>query len=322
LTAARDNGISGEVMSEIMAFLEGRVLFDEPLSRHTYIGAGGPASVLCRVKERKALSGLVALAGRNGIPLVTLGMGSNVLPSDEGLAGVIVILNGEFGRIEIKEGAVKAGAAVRLSVLAERAMREELSGLEFAQGIPGTLGGGVIGNAGAGGESVGALVSEIGFLDEKGSPFSVSRESLRFSYRSSNARSLGKVVTDVSMTLAKGSRQAIAAKMKDFADKRKDQPLDAPNAGCIFKNPEGHPPAGMLLDQCGLKGLRVGSFEVSPRHANFIVNRGGGTTAHAVELILKMRREVYAKFGVVLETEVVMLDSGGRVVPLPEPAAC
>jgi len=201
-------------------------------------------------------------------------------------------------------------------------MREELSGLEFAQGIPGTLGGAVIGNAGAGGEAVGDLVEEIDFLDDKGSQFSVSREELKFSYRFSNVRSLGAVVTHVSLRLEKGSRPAIGGKMGDFAEKRKSQPLDSQSAGCIFKNPEGHPPAGMLIDQCGLKGLRVGEFEISSRHANFIVSRGGGTTAQAVELIVKIRGEVFRKVGVVLEPEVIMLGEDGRILELPEPAAC
>jgi UDP-N-acetylmuramate dehydrogenase len=284
---------------------------DEPLSRHTSMGTGGPADAFCRVGSGETLRALLVLLAGTGLPRLVLGRGTNILPSDAGFRGVVLALDGDFSRMVFDGNAAESGAAVTLAEFTEEAARHGLGGLEFTAGIPGSLGGSLIGNAGMAGEALGDLVERVDLMMDDGSIRGIPREQAGFAYRSSALAGAGTVVLGARFRLPARSRAEIAERVKSYAAKRREQPYDLRSAGCIFKNPAGHS-AGQLIDQSGLKGVRAGAMEISDRHANFIVNRGGGTSAQAMELAELMARTVREKTGVVLEPEVRFIDEVGR----------
>lgn len=298
-------------LAEMLRNLLGNdLLLDEPLNRHTSMGTGGPADAFCRVGSGEVLRTLLVLLAGTGLPRMVLGRGTNILPSDGGFRGVVVSLGGDFSRTVFEGGVAEAGAAVTLASFAEEAARHGLGGLEFTAGIPGSLGGSLIGNAGTAGEALGDLVERIDLMLDDGSMRAVAREGAGFSYRSSALSGMGGIVLGARFRLPSRSRAEISDRMKEYTARRKDQPVDWRSAGCIFKNPPGHS-AGQLIDQSGLKGARAGAMEISDRHANFMVNRGGGTTADAAKLAGMVRRGVREKFGVRMEMEIRLVDEDG-----------
>ncbi len=283
-----------------------KVLTEEPMSRHTSFRIGGPAKRMAFPRDAGELGMLVSLGQDCGARPLVIGNGTNLLVSDEGLDRLVIETSGvNLLKRGPKPGMVTAGCGVSLARLADFACKERLSGLEFAHGIPGTVGGAVCMNAGAyGGEMKQVLQSasvlfsgfELRFLEV---------ESLKLGYRRSLLTECpDTVVVTADFLLTPGDPEKIRETMQELMQRRKTtQPLDLPSAGSTFKRPEGHF-AGTLIDQCGLKGLTAGGAQVSEKHAGFIVNRGGATCADVQELIRLVQERVFAQTGVRLEPEV------------------
>lgn len=284
-----------------------KVMFlkDEMMSKHTTFKIGGPADLFIEVNNLKELKEILSITKENKIPVLTIGKGSNLLVSDKGIRGVVLKLSGDFSRIEVlDDNKIKCGSAVPLARLCKEALENSLTGLEFAFGIPGCVGGAVFMNAGAyGGEMKDVIVSATHItecLDEE----TITNDQMQLSYRSSIYSKSNNIITSVVLRLNKGDKDKIRSSMDDFMGRRKSkQPLEYPSAGSVFKRPQGYY-AGTLIEECGLKGRSVGGAMVSRKHAGFIVNTGGATCSDVLELIEIIRDEVKQKAGVLLECEV------------------
>lgn len=277
----------------------------EPMSRHTTFQIGGPADRLVTVEAVSQLKGLLAVLREEGMPFLLLGKGSNLLVSDRGIRGAVLLLSGELKRVELLSGGlVRAGAGASLASVCAFARDRGLTGLEFAWGIPGSVGGAAYMNAGAYGGEMKDVMERVFHLSPAGEEGSASGEKLRFSYRKSRYTGGREVITSVEYRLSPGDPAQIAAQMEDLMARRKGkQPYDMPSAGSVFKRPAGYY-AAALIEECGLKGRQVGGAQVSPKHAGFIVNTGGATCADVLELIRQIQREVYERKGVRLEPEI------------------
>ena len=280
----------------------------EPMNRHTTFRIGGPADLFLTAPDEAALSAVCRRADEMETPLFPLGNGSNLLVSDSGFRGAVVALGEGFRRIEpIGDASVSCGAGVSLAALCTWAKNQQLSGLEFAWGIPGSVGGAAFMNAGAYGHSVSEAIVSCSHVCEDGSPGSRNAEELGFGYRRSSYSSGGSIITSAVFRLRAGEREAIGAEMEDYAARRKaKQPLELPSAGSVFKRPEGHF-AGALIEQCGLKGKQIGGAAVSEKHAGFIVNLGGATCCDVKRLIALIQETVLRETGVGLECEIRFL---------------
>jgi len=289
-----------------------RVRPAEPLSRHTSFRIGGPADVLVSPDSVDELALVIRVASAHGVPLTVLGGGSNVLVGDGGIRGVVVKLAGEFRRVQWRAAGpvtmARAGAAVQLGRLARAAVTRGLAGLEYAEGIPGTVGGATFMNAGAYGGEVAAAVADVEGLDGDGTRVRFDREMLAFRYRRAELPR-GVLVTAVRFRLAADDPAAVAARMDDVRSRRvASQPHGRPNSGSMFKNPRGDH-AGRLIEAAGLKGERVGRARISEQHANFIVNEGGARAADVKALMDTVQRAVWEWRGVWLEPEVRLVGS-------------
>ena len=292
-----------EKVKEYLPDLE--MVCDEPMSAHTSFRIGGPARRMAFPATKAQLVLLVSFAKECGAETLVIGNGTNLLAPDEGLDRLVIDLSRRMTAIrEGEHGVLEADAGVRLSRLAEQARKMGLTGLEFAHGIPGTLGGAVCMNAGAYDGEMRQVVESVTALYDDGVR-TLGREELDFGYRRSVfTRDTGAVVLSAKLRLRPGDPEAIRARMEELmARRKKSQPLEYPSAGSTFKRPEGYY-AGTLIDQCGLKGRAVGGAQVSEKHAGFIINRGGATSADVRELIRQVQETVWAEKGVQLEPEV------------------
>lgn len=281
------------------------VFADEPMSRHTSFRIGGNADLLVAVNESEQLAGLLELAKEKELPMMMVGNGSNLLVSDAGIRGVVARLTGEFGAVEyLGDGLLRAGAGASLSNFCLAALENSLTGLEFAWGIPGSVGGAVFMNAGAYGGEMKDVVTEVEYVTADGFIDKLTNEQCGFVYRGSFFQQSDCIITSVTVKLNEGDADKIKATMDDILGRRKDkQPLEMPSAGSVFKRPEGHF-AGGLIEQCGLKGYSIGGAQVSEKHAGFIVNKGGATCKDVLDLIKHIQDTVLANTGVTLECEV------------------
>jgi UDP-N-acetylmuramate dehydrogenase len=282
----------------------------EPLARYASMKIGGPADFFVEVENGIALAQLLPLLKHHRTPLCFLGNGSNVLISDRGVRGAVIRLAGGFKRAEWKEEGevvwLEAGAACALTQLVREAARRGCAGLEFAEGIPGTVGGALVMNAGAYGSEFEKIVDSVDGLDADGRAIRTSREDMTFSYRDSHW-SAGAVVTRVRMRLRKEEATQVSSKVHALVAKRKSsQPSGYPNSGSMFRNPPGDF-AGRLIEATGLKGKRIGRAQISERHANFIVNLGGAKAEEVRSLMELARAEVKKQFAVELLAEVKLL---------------
>jgi UDP-N-acetylmuramate dehydrogenase len=289
------------------------VLFDEPMSRHTTFRIGGPGDALVTVKTEQEIRDVVLWAGEKGYPIVILGAGSNLLVKDGGIRGLILKLAGDFEAIQLLPQAngsgarIKTGAAVPLRRLAKYAIDEGLAGVSFGLGIPGTVGGALRMNAGAWGGCMADSTVSIRVLNRRGELLSLDREQLRFSYRRLELEE-GAIILNGQFKLLRRDREALQQEAVQMQKQRKSsQPLSLPSAGSVFRNPLEEKPAGELIDQAGLKGLRVGGAEVSTVHANFIVNRGNARASDVLTLMRQIREAIRERFGVDLEPEVTIV---------------
>ncbi|MGB7949617.1 MAG: UDP-N-acetylmuramate dehydrogenase [Candidatus Binatia bacterium] len=287
-----------------------KVKVAEPLARYTSMKVGGPADFFIDVENSGALAQVLRTLREAGTPVCLLGNGSNVLISDRGIRGAVIHLVGEFKRVEwFPEGEVtrvKAGAACAVTQLVREAARKGCAGLEFAEGIPGTVGGALFMNAGAYGSEFEKVIDRVDGLTGEGEPIRLSRNEMTFTYRDSHMPP-GVVVTEVELRLRQEDAATVSAKLRELVIKRKSsQPTGYPNSGSMFRNPPGDF-AGRLVEAAGLKGKRIGNAQISERHGNFIVNVGGARGEDVRRLMDLARREVKARFGVELEPEVRLL---------------
>lgn len=285
-----------------------QVLEHEPMARHTTMRVGGPAEILFSPASEGELLFAVREAKRAGAPFRIIGNGSNLLVLDGGLPGLTIRLGEAFSKISVDGNRIRAQAGALLSRVAAAARDASLTGLEFASGIPGSAGGGMAMNAGAYGGQLSDVFEGCRALDpETGIISALGPAEMALGYRESAALSRGLIVTEAAFRLTAGDRTAIQAKMDDLSARRREkQPLNLPSAGSTFKRPEGHF-AGALIEQAGLKGLRVGGACVSEKHAGFVVNDRGATARDVLDLIRLVQARVLEHSGVRLETEVRIL---------------
>ena len=282
----------------------------EPLARYTSIKVGGPADYFLEVEKAQALLQTLSLLRDHKVPFSLLGNGSNVLVSDLGVRGAVIRLGKEFRQIEwqeMEQGVwVAVGAACPVPQLVRQAARRGYGGLEFAEGIPGSVGGALVMNAGAYGSEMEKIVERVEAVTNIGEPVGFNREEMIFSYRDSHLPS-GIIVTRVTLRLLKAKVEEVGLKVQELVQRRKkSQPSGHPNSGSMFRNPPGDF-AGRLIEAAGLKGRRLGRAAISDRHANFIVNLGGAKAEEVRGLMEITQAEVKKKFGVKLQPEVRFL---------------
>lgn len=283
------------------------VLENEPMSRHTTFRTGGPASLFIRLENKDQLVEVMALIKKLGTEFFVLGNGSNLLISDEGFDGVVISLS-KLNDIHLEgDNDIYAEAGAMNSQIAAFARDNGLKNFEFAAGIPGTIGGAMIMNAGAYGGEMKLVTRSVTVLSPEGEIMVLDNASMEFGYRSSAIKGRGYIVISVLLSLEKGDKETITQNMQELAAKRREkQPLEFPSAGSTFKRPEGYF-AGKLIEDAGLRGFSVGDAAVSEKHCGFVINKGNATSAEVYELICEVRKRVYENSGVTLEPEVIML---------------
>ena len=280
------------------------------LDAYTTLRVGGPADAFAEPESEAQLISLLRAAQEEGVPVLLMGNGSNLLVRDGGFRGLAVRLGRNFAKIQVDGEKITAQAGALMSQLSRAAREAELTGLEFAQGIPGTVGGGVYMNAGAYGGEVGPLIDHVRVLTEAGEILTIPGSDMAFAYRHTRAMEEKWIILSAVFCLKKGDGAAIEEAMRDFAARRREkQPLEYPSAGSFFKRPTGYF-AGKLIEDAGLKGLTVGGAQVSEKHAGFLINRGGATAADFLALKDRVTAEVQARFGVTLEPEVRIVGEG------------
>ena len=283
------------------------LLLAEPMTKHTSFHIGGPAELMAQPQSEAELQSLLLKAAEAAVPVTLVGNGSNLLVRDKGIRGLVIKLGSMLRDIKVSGNVLTFGSGVSLAQASKKAAELGLSGMEFAVGIPGSIGGAVYMNAGAYDGEMSKVVKSVRVMDAAGEVSELSAGELDFGYRHSALQGSGKIVTSVTVELAAGDKQAIAEKMADFSNRRiTKQPLELPSAGSMFKRPPGYF-AGTLIDQTGLKGYTVGGAQVSTKHAGFVVNIGGATAADVLQLISDVQAKVFAAHGVHLEPEVLVL---------------
>lgn len=286
---------------------EERVKVNEPMKRHTTFRIGGPADYFLMPSSEKELKGIIEICKSEGLPYFILGNGSNLLVSDKGYRGVIVQLYKNYGDIAVKGDEIHASAGALLSQIAAAARNSSLTGFEFAGGIPGTLGGAVVMNAGAYGGEMKDVLKEVTVMTAEGEILTLPAEKLQMGYRTSIVKTKGYLVLGAVIALRQGAQEAIKERMKELTEQRvSKQPLEFPSAGSTFKRPEGYF-AGKLIMDAGLRGYQTGGAQVSEKHCGFVINKEDATAADVCRLIRDVQNKVKEQFGVTLETEVKFL---------------
>jgi len=302
---------------DLARFWKGRILWDSPMSQFSTFKVGGPAEAILTVSNTGELQSLIQWLKKYEIDWWIVGRGSNILVPDRGLAGVIIILEGEFRSIEKlpadphtpqKEKVfIRAGGGCLLLKLVRYCTGQSLSGLEFANGIPGSIGGAIVMNAGAWGQEIGSLVDAVVLMDSNGNIFSEEGQNLGFIYRKWSMPK-NTIVLSATLRLTPGNKDEIIALCRKYQElRRKNQPIAEASAGSFFKNPPADS-AGRLIDQAGLKGFSIGGAKISEKHANFIVNTGKASATDILNLMQVVQQEVYKRFGIELEPEVHILE--------------
>ena len=300
--------ISQAVKDSLNRFLpEDQIKTQEMMSRHTTFKVGGPADCLVSPSDEKQLGGIIRYLNKVEIPYFVVGNGSNLLVSDAGYRGVIIKIGDDMAQVTVDGDRIHVGSGASLARVARAALDAGLTGLEFAAGIPGTVGGALIMNAGAYDGEMKMVVEEVTVIDVEGNVLALDNSTMEFGYRTSALKNQKFVATGCTFLLKKGNPEEIKAKMDDFAQRRREkQPLEFPSAGSTFKRPEGHF-AGKLIQDAGLAGFSVGGAQVSEKHCGFVINKGDATAKDIKVLIGFVQDKVKDTFGVDLEPEVIML---------------
>ena len=289
------------------------ILDYEPLSRHTTVKVGGKADMMLRAKSSEDAAKLLTECRKIGLYAMMLGNGSNVLFSDDGFRGAVITTAADASVIEVSGDIITASAGTQLSAVCRAAFDAGLTGLEFAYGIPGTVGGAVYMNAGAYGGEIKDVVTSVTAVGADGNAVVFAADELGLGYRTSRFEHSGEIVTSAEFKLEKGDPEAIKAKMDELMSKRKSrQPLEYPSFGSAFKRPDGTF-AGLVIEESGLKGASVGGAQISPKHANFVINLGDATAKDIIDLIEMTQKTVLEKTGYMLEPEVRMIPAEQKV---------
>ena len=300
--------ISSAIYEFISTYVpEEDILTEEPMSRHTTFRVGGEAQCFVRISDKEQLKKLIPYLRQIEVPYFILGNGSNLLVSDKGYEGVILQIGSTMNTITVEGTHIRAQAGALLSQIAKCAYDKGLTGFEFASGIPGSIGGGVVMNAGAYGGEMKQVVESVLVMDIQGEILELSGESMEFGYRTSIIKNRPFIVLEVCLKLEQGNKERIASDMEELAQKRREkQPLEYASAGSTFKRPEGYF-AGKLIMDAGLRGYSIGGAQVSDKHCGFVVNTGRASATDVAEVISEVQERVKDKFGVSLETEVIFL---------------
>jgi UDP-N-acetylmuramate dehydrogenase len=285
-------------------FSPDQLLQNESMKRHTSFRIGGQADLMLLPSETAQIQKALSVLHENHVPVMVMGNGSNLLVRDKGIRGVVIKIADRFSRAEAKDETIHAQAGILLSALSRLALKASLAGLEFASGIPGTLGGAVVMNAGAYGGEMKDVIQRVSVLEEDGSVNVLDQDQLAFGYRTSAVQDTSRIVLDTFMVLKKGDYEESRALILDLTKRRHEkQPLSYPSAGSTFRRPVGYY-AGKLIQDAGLKGMRVGDAQVSELHSGFIINLGNATACDVIELIEQIKRRVKEQAGVDLQPEV------------------
>lgn len=284
-----------------------KVLTEEPMKKHTTFRVGGPADLFVMPSSEEEVKAAVAICDEENVPYYIVGNGSNLLVSDKGYRGVIIQLYKEMSGIRVEDNVIYAQAGASLAKIANTALESSLTGFEFAAGIPGTIGGACVMNAGAYGGEMKDVLLEVRVMTSDGDIIVLPKEKLELGYRTSVIAKEGYIVLEAAIELRPGEQEAIRTYMDELREKRTSkQPLEYPSAGSTFKRPEGYF-AGKLIQDAGLRGFRVGGAQVSEKHCGFVINAQDATAADIVSLMEQAAGKVREQFGVVLEPEVKKL---------------
>ncbi len=300
--------IGGAVIEALQKFVpRENIHLQEPMAAHTTFRIGGPADCFLELENEEQLKKVRRYLELTGVSFFVLGNGSNLLVNDTGYRGIILQIGSKMNSISVHGNDIIAKAGATLAQAARAAMEQGLTGLEFASGIPGTVGGGVVMNAGAYGGEMSQVVTQVNVVSREGELLELDNGTMEFGYRNSVIRKSPFIVTEVTFRLEPGDMGVIKTKMEELAARRREkQPLEYPSAGSTFKRPEGNF-AGKLIMEAGLKGFRIGGAEVSEKHCGFVVNKGNATAQDVREVIAKIQARVKAQFRVELEPEIVFL---------------
>nr|WP_305115035.1 UDP-N-acetylmuramate dehydrogenase [uncultured Acetatifactor sp.] len=300
--------ISGAVVEALQRYVpRDNIHLQEPMAGHTTFRIGGPADCFVQLEDEEQLRKVRRYLGLAGVPFFVLGNGSNLLVDDAGYKGVVLQIGQKMSQITVQGCHIIAKAGATLRQVANAALEHGLTGLEFASGIPGTVGGGVVMNAGAYGGEMGQVVTQVCVVSREGELMELDNDTMEFAYRNSVIRGSAFTVTQVTFCLERGDREAIRARMEELAARRREkQPLEYPSAGSTFKRPEGYF-AGKLIMEAGFAGYRIGGAQVSEKHCGFVINTGDATARDVKMLISEIQARVKEQFRVELEPEVVFL---------------
>ena len=284
------------------------IKYNEPMKKHTTMRVGGPCDCMVEPSSIDEIQKIIEYAKKNNIKYYVIGNGSNLLVKDEGVHALIIKIANKFSGVEVNGEHIKAYSGCSVPKLSQIAKENSLSGLEFACGIPGSVGGGIRMNAGAYGSEMVNVVEKVGFLDEDGKLNEIDGKDANFTYRHSMFVENPKyIVVYAIYKLQKGNKEEISRVMEENMNSRKQkQPIEYPNFGSVFKRPEGYF-VGKLVDECGLKGYKIGGAQVSTKHSGFMINTGDATCKDVLDLIEYVKEKVYEKFNVKLQEEVVIL---------------
>lgn len=296
------------IYKELLNILdEENIKVDEPMKKHISFKVGGPADFLVKPKTEEELRNVIEFAKKENVPFIVIGNGSNLLVKDGGIRGIVIELSDNFNNYEIDGNIIKAQSGALLAIIGRNAMKNSLTGFEFAAGIPGTLGGALAMNAGAYGGEMKQVVKTVRLMDRDGNIFELSNEEMKFEYRRSLLTTKDYIVLSAVIELQPGNVEEIKEIMADYSNRRSTkQPLNFPSAGSTFKRPEGHF-AAKLIDDCGLRGLNLRGAQVSDKHCGFVINSGGAAAKDILDLMFIVKSTVNAKFGIMLEEEVKIL---------------
>lgn len=300
--------VSKAVIETLKRFVpEENIYLEEPMKEHTTFRLGGPADCFIEIENEQQLAKVQKYLWQLGLPFFILGRGSNLLVGDFGYRGVVLQVASKMAEIHVKGTSITAQAGALLSQVAKTAWEHGLTGFEFASGIPGTIGGGVVMNAGAYGGEMKQVVKSVKVLNKESDILELDNETMEFGYRTSAIRNHPFLVTEVTIELEEGNPVTIRNKMQEFAAARKEkQPLEYPSAGSTFKRPEGYF-AGELIMKAGLQGYQVGGARVSEKHCGFVINTGDASASNVLEIIKHIQYQVKEKFRVDLEPEIVII---------------
>ena len=297
-------------INDIQNFIpQENVYINEPMSKYTSFKIGGPAEYLVKIKTLEQLKSILKYTNENDIKLTIIGNGSNILVSDDGIKGIVVKIEIDNLKIDIQNenALITVGSGVKLGLLAQKCLKSEITGFEFASGIPGTIGGAIRMNAGAHGSEMKDIVKTVTYMDRKGKIHEIENKQAKFEYRKSLFSHKDYIIIETKIELEKGNTNQIKEKMTEYANFRKEkQPIEYPSAGSIFKRGSDFITA-KLIDECGLKGYQIGGAQISEKHAGFIINKDNATAKDVINLMEYTKEQVYEKFGKNIEAEIEIL---------------